>query len=91
MIAMGILPFFLGILCHDHWMPYFKYLCTHALCNAHHLRELIRAYEQDAQQWAEKMRRLLLDINDDVEKNEGVLSKVASNKSLIPHIDFIKF
>jgi transposase len=80
MIAMGILPFFLGILCHDHWMPYFKYLCTHALCNAHHLRELIRAYEQDAQQWAEKMRKLLLDIKDDVEKNEGVLSKVDSDK-----------
>ena len=80
MIAMGILPFFLGILCHDHWMPYFKYLCTHALCNAHHLRELIRAYEQDAQQWAEKMRRLLLDINDDVEKNEGALSISASKK-----------
>lgn len=80
MISMGILPFFLGILCHDHWMPYFKYLCTHALCNAHHLRELVRAYEQDSQQWAEKMRRLLLDINDDVEKNGGVLSKSASNK-----------
>jgi transposase len=80
MIAMGILPFFLGILCHDHWMPYFKYLCTHALCNAHHLRELIRAYEQDAQQWAEKMRKLLLDINEAVEKNKGVLSKSASDE-----------
>ncbi len=80
MVTMGIFPFFLGILCHDHWKPYFKYLCTHALCNAHHLRELLRAYEQDAQQWAEKMRRLLLEINDDVEKNGGVLSIKVSNK-----------
>lgn len=79
MIAMGILPFFFGILCHDHWKPYFKYLCTHALCNAHHLRGLIRAYEQDAQQWAEKMRKLLLHIHEDVEKNGGVLSKKASD------------
>ena len=36
---------------------------THALCNAHHLRELTRAYEQDHQQWANEMEQLLRDIN----------------------------
>ena len=46
---MGVLPRFKGILCHDHWKPYFKYDCTHTLCNAHHLRELQRAWEQDGQ------------------------------------------
>ncbi len=30
---IGILPRFKGILCHDHWKPYFTYDCTHALCN----------------------------------------------------------
>jgi transposase len=29
--------------------------CLHSLCNAHHLRELERAFEQDGQQWAKAM------------------------------------
>jgi transposase len=33
MDEMGILPGFKGILCHDHWKPYFTYACLHALCN----------------------------------------------------------
>ncbi len=67
MNAIGIIPSFLGVLCHDHWKPYYTYNCNHSLCNAHHLRELTRAYEQDGQEWAEKMRLLLLDINDEVD------------------------
>ena len=31
--------------------PYFKYGAFHALCNAHHLRELESAFEQDKQHW----------------------------------------
>ena len=50
MREMGILPFYKGVLCHDHWKPYYRYDCIHALCNAHHLRELERAWEQDDQQ-----------------------------------------
>jgi len=80
MNEIGILPSFLGTLCHDHWKPYFQYPCAHSLCNRHHLRELTRAYEQDCQKWAEKMRVLLLAINEDVEKNGGVLSKSDSKK-----------
>jgi transposase len=62
MDEIGILPFFKGVLCHDHWKPYYHYDCTHALCNAHHLRELERAWEQDQQQWAREMQALLIDI-----------------------------
>ena len=60
--AMGILPLFKGVLCHDHWKPYYRYACLHALCNAHQLRELQRAWEQDHQQWARQMQALLLEI-----------------------------
>jgi transposase len=61
--AMGVLPGYKGIICHDHWKPYFSYGGSHALCNAHHLRELERAREQDDQKWAEQMMALLKEIN----------------------------
>jgi transposase len=70
MDAIGIIPNFQGILCHDHWKPYYVYQCLHSLCNAHHLRELQRAYEQDKQQWAFNMKTLLLEINEET-KNAG--------------------
>lgn len=78
MDAMGVLKHFRGILCHDHWKPYFNFKCLHALCNAHHLRELERAWEQDSQTWAKKMQTLLLEINDAVNKANGCLTKQAA-------------
>ncbi|MEA2100998.1 MAG: IS66 family transposase [Thermodesulfobacteriota bacterium] len=73
MNALGILPHYKGILCHDHWKPYFKYTCTHSLCNAHHLRELERAWEQDEQEWAKQMKTLLEEINSKVIDAGGAL------------------
>jgi transposase len=73
MDEMGILPFFKGVLCHDHWKPYYHYDCTHTLCNAHHLRELERAWEQDQQQWAREMQALLIDIATAVADAGGCL------------------
>lgn len=75
---IGILPEFHGILCHDHWKPYFQYGAFHSLCNAHHLRELERAWEQDGQQWARKMAELLREINKDVTDSGGCLDAAAS-------------
>ena len=72
---MGVLEHFKGILCHDHWKAYFHYLCAHALCNAHHLRELERASEDDGQQWAANMQTLLIEIRDAVEKAGGRLDE----------------
>jgi len=74
MKAMGILENFRGILCHDHWKPYFQLKCLHSLCNAHHLRELERAFEHDGQKWAKKMQDLLVEINEATEKAGGRLA-----------------
>ncbi len=75
---IGILPQFIGILCHDHWKPYFKYATSHALCNAHHLRELERAWEQDKQKWAQDMVALLKEINQAVLDAGGHLDGIAA-------------
>jgi len=75
MDAIGIIPNFSGILMHDHWKPYYndKYKCSHGLCNAHHIRELERAAEQEGQKWAIKMKDLLLKANEEVIKANGAL------------------
>ena len=78
MNEMGILPNFTGILCHDHWKPYFNFGCEHSLCNAHHLRELQRAWEQDNQEWARDIRDLLLEINTAVDDTGGQLTQETS-------------
>lgn len=68
MNAVGILPEFEGIAVHDHWKSYFTFNnCHHALCNAHHLRELRFIHEQYEQPWAREMSKLLFDIKDEVE------------------------
>ncbi len=72
MDRMGILPKYTGIVCHDHWKPYYTYTsCIHALCNAHHLRELQRAWEQDDQKWAKEMKSLLETINKEVHDTQN--------------------
>jgi transposase len=75
-----ILTKFNGVLCHDHWKPYFKLDCQHALCNAHHLRELERAWEQDKQEWARDMKALLVQINQAVDDAGGLLDAAESRK-----------
>jgi transposase len=74
MDEMGVLPSFQGTLCHDHWKPYYTYGAHHALCNAHHLRELERAWEKDNQQWTPKMSELLKEINKATHDAGGALA-----------------
>ena len=49
-----------GIIVHDHWKPYYTLQgVLHALCNAHHLRELKALIEIEKEDWARKMQQLL--------------------------------
>jgi transposase len=49
-----------GIVVHDHWKPYYTMTgVLHALCNAHHLRELKALVEIEKEDWARRMPRLL--------------------------------
>jgi transposase len=60
--AIGILKDFQGVSVHDGWGSYWQYLCRHALCNVHHLRDLTFLHEERQQAWAAEMKELLLDI-----------------------------
>ena len=62
MDTMGIIGHLTGVLVHDGWAPYRSYdNVTHALCNAHHVRELQAVAETTAQAWATEMIELLCD------------------------------
>lgn len=80
--SIGIVPGFKGVLCHDHLKSYYTYTqCTHALCNAHHLRELEGVGEEDKkQQWAKEMKALLEEINRAVKDRGGLLQSNESEK-----------
>nr|QNO44451.1 hypothetical protein OHDJCCFA_00008 [Methanosarcinales archaeon ANME-2c ERB4] len=81
MDAMGILSEFGGVAVHDHWKPYFNYTdVIHALCNAHHLRDLTFIHEQYGQDWAEDMSLCLLDIKKEVDQTRLYKDELDSDK-----------
>ncbi len=60
--AAEILPDFRGVAVHDHWKPYFAFKeCVHALCNAHHLRELNYFEELTGHYWPIALREVLIE------------------------------
>jgi transposase len=67
MDEMGVIAKLTGVAVHDGWKPYRSYDVVHALCNAHHIRELAGVVEHFDQDWADQMIDLLLDAKEAVE------------------------
>lgn len=80
--AMGVLPGFGGVAVHDGYQSFRVYECKHALCNAHHLRELT-ALEEQGQEWAEQMKGLLVQVKGAVDAARDVGQRCLSQGSLL--------
>jgi transposase len=62
MDAAGLLPAFAGCAVHDHWQSYWHDPnATHALCNAHHVRERRYLEELTGHHWPIALRHLLVE------------------------------
>jgi transposase len=72
--AFGLLTSFVGTLIHDGWNPYRDLVCKHALCNAHHLRELTYVFEEMGQAWANRLIEMLLAACAEVARAGGPLA-----------------
>ena len=69
---IGVLPNFRGRAVHDGLVSYWQYgQCGHALCNAHHLRELTFVAEELGQPWAKDLKELLCEIKRAVDDAQG--------------------
>jgi transposase len=71
-------------LVHDHRYAYDKLeKCVHVYCNAHHLRELERVYENEWEKWvwAQRMKDMLLSIRGLIKEEKG-----KGTKWLSPHM-----
>ena len=66
--AIGILADFQGVSVHDGWRSYWQFLCQHALCNVHHLRDLTFLHEEQHQDWAGQMKTVLVDSKTAVDQ-----------------------
>jgi transposase len=86
MNAAGVLPEFTGTAVHDAWAPYDSYArATHALCNAHLLRELQAIIDTTgttvAWCWASQAKTALLELKTAVDQ-----AKAATQAGLDPAV-----
>jgi transposase len=77
--ALGLLQGIKGVLVHDGLISYKGLDCTHSLCNAHHIRELVYVHEQENEKiwdsWAQEMIDLLLQALKEVDLSGGPLTQ----------------
>ena len=72
----GILPEYVGILCHDHESKFFHYGKANAVCGSHLTRDLKGLSDSYNCPWAAVMRKFVLAMND--HKNNDVKAGMVS-------------
>lgn len=78
---INIIPNFTGTAVHDCWKTYHQYSnCNHALCNAHILRELNAVVELEKQNWADPMKKLLVEIKKEVDLSYNIANALILDK-----------
>lgn len=81
--TVSILPNFKNWAIHDCWTSYFTFTnCTHGLCGAHIIRELVALEEQNVK-WAAWFRRYLFTLYYLSKKGESTLNEVQKQKALL--------
>jgi transposase len=68
---LGVIGEMSGVAVHDGWKPYRHYDLDHALCNAHHLRELKAVAVGWDQGWANDLAGLLVEAKHAVEDSRA--------------------
>ena len=70
----SILAEFRGIGVHDCWESYFSFSeMTHAICNAHILRELTGVIENNESKWGLRMKELLFEMYQASDYGKGII------------------
>lgn len=96
MDAAGVLPALTGVAVHDAWAPYDCYRsATHALCNAHLLRELVGVIDTVGPDergwcWAEQVRTALLELKSLVERAVAEGMSAVDPMLLARHTGYIR-
>ena len=85
----GLLYRLKGTLVHDGWASYRELTCAHALCNAHHLRELTFVHEECGQAWAERMIDLLVAAHHETVAANGKPLTALRIQSIRTHYEVI--
>jgi len=81
---IDILPNLHGWAVHDGWKTYFRYTkIQHALCNAHHLRELTFLEERYPQGWETQMKDLLVEIKSAIDEVHNQQRELSSEQVAI--------
>lgn len=89
---INILPIYIGTLVHDHLNGLFSFNCKHAECNAHILRYLKSAIENEKREWAEDMIKFFVEANNiikDLKSNSILCFSQADMQSYFHRYDEI--